>query len=89
MLDINFKTRGEQLAVDVYPSLRILWDSIDFEKFIFYENSEVEMGGIAEFSISNGLQLGDDDGDRNHPQLEASELYGEFLAKNILKGRNK
>ena len=85
-LDINFKTRGEQLAVDVYPSLRTLWESIDFEKFIFYENSEVEMGGIAEFSISNGLQLGDDDGDRNHPQPEASELYGEFLAKNIIRG---
>jgi hypothetical protein len=87
-LDINFKTRGEQLAVDVYPSLRTLWESIDFEKFIFYENSEVEMGGIAEFSISNGLQLGDGQ-DRNHPGQEASELYGKFLAKNIIKGRNK
>jgi hypothetical protein len=88
-LDINFKTRGEQLAVDVYPSLRTLWESIDFEKFIFYENSEVEMGGIAEFSISNDLQLGNESGDRNHPQQEGSELFGKFLAKNIINGRNK
>ena len=54
---------------------------IDFDKFIFYENSEIKMGGIAEFSICNGISLGwdGDDLDKSHPNFKAGNLYGKFL----------
>ena len=82
---IYFESTNKSLMKDVYPMSKVYWNMIDFDKFIFYENSEIKMGGIAEFSICNGISLGwdGDDLDKSHPNFKAGNLYGKFLSKEI------
>jgi len=82
---IYFKSYDKPLMKDVYPMSKIYWDIIDLDKFIFYENSEIEMGGNAEFSICNGITLGwdGDDIDTTHPNNESNKLFGEYIEDKI------
>ena len=81
---IYFKSYDKPLMKDVYPMSKIYWDIIDLDKFIFYENSEIEMGGNAEFSIYNDIPLGWGDGiDTTHPSDGANKLFGEYIEDKI------
>jgi hypothetical protein len=82
---IYFKSYDKPLMKDVYPMSKIYWDIIDLDKFIFYENSEIEMGGNAEFSIYNDIPLGwdGDDIDTTHPNNESNKLFGEYIEDKI------
>ena len=81
---IWFKSYDKPLMKDVYPMSKTYWDIIDLDKFIFYENSEIEMGGNAEFSIYNDIPLGWGDGiDTTHPNDGANKLFGEYIEDKI------
>ncbi len=87
---VYFKSRGKKLMKDVYPSSKPFWNMIDFDKFIFYENDEMEMGGNAEFSIYNGIPLGWVDGiDTTHPNDDSNKLFGKYLKDKIKEYHNE
>ena len=47
--------------VDIFnKSSRFLWNAIDFNKFIFYENDKVIYGGITEYANVNKLEFWED-----------------------------
>ena len=47
--------------VDVYSkNCQFLWNTIDFDKFIFYENDKVIYGGITEYANVNKLEFWED-----------------------------
>tara|TARA_R100000030_G_scaffold85868_2_gene69223 strand:+ start:147 stop:1043 length:897 start_codon:yes stop_codon:yes gene_type:complete len=87
---VYFKSRNKKLMKDVYSSSKTFWDMIDFDKFIFYENEEIEMGGNAEFSIYNDIPLGWGDGvDTTHPNDESNKLFGKYLKDKIKEYHNE
>jgi hypothetical protein len=67
---LTFKSKDVELLCDYYPSTKHIWDMIDFSKFIFYEDDEVSMGGIAEHNIQNDILL-----HGNHPIWEGNVKY--------------
>tara|TARA_R100000008_G_scaffold43469_1_gene25203 strand:- start:5866 stop:6834 length:969 start_codon:yes stop_codon:yes gene_type:complete len=67
---ISFKSKGTQLLCDYYPTTKHIWEMIDFSKFIFYEDDDVSMGGIAEHNVQNGIIL-----HGNHPIWEGCVKY--------------
>jgi len=50
--DLNQKiSKDTPLLKDIYPQTTHLWDMIDFDKFWFYEDDQVEYGGLAEWVV--------------------------------------
>ena len=55
------KSRLKPKFVDIFSkSSRFLWNSIDFDKFIFYENDKVIYGGLTEYANVNKLEFWED-----------------------------
>ena len=55
------KSRLKPKFVDIFSkSSRFLWNSIDFNKFIFYENDKVIYGGLTEYANVNKLEFWED-----------------------------
>jgi hypothetical protein len=42
-------SRDTSLLKDLYPNATYLWDMIDWDKWWFYEDEQVELGGLAEW----------------------------------------
>ena len=50
--ELNQKiSKDTPLLKDIYPQTTHLWDMIDFDKFWFYEDDQVEYGGLAEWVV--------------------------------------
>ena len=57
------ESRLKPKFVDIFnKSSRFLWNSIDFNKFIFYENDKVIYGGLTEYANVNKLEFWEDNG---------------------------
>lgn len=55
------ESRLKPKFVDIFnKSSRFLWNSIDFNKFIFYENDKVIYGGLTEYANVNKLEFWED-----------------------------
>ena len=55
------ESRFQPKFVDIFnKSSRFLWNSIDFNKFIFYENDKVIYGGLTEYANVNKLEFWED-----------------------------
>lgn len=55
------ESRLQPKFVDIFnKSSRFLWNAIDFNKFIFYENDKVIYGGITEYANVNKLEFWED-----------------------------
>ena len=51
-------SKGTPLLKDLYKQTTHLWDMIDFDKFWFYEDEQVEYGGLRMGFIIRERQLG-------------------------------
>ena len=61
------KSRKKPLYVEVYEhTSKYLWDSLDFDKFIFFENKDVVYGGLGEYAVINELEFWEDNGHINY-----------------------
>jgi hypothetical protein len=61
------KSRKKPLYVDVYKhTSKYLWDSLNFDKFIFFENKDVVYGGLGEYAVINNLEFWPDNGHINY-----------------------
>jgi hypothetical protein len=55
------ESRLQPKFVDIFnKSSRFLWNAIDFNKFIFYENDKVIYGGLTEYANVNKLEFWED-----------------------------
>jgi hypothetical protein len=72
------------LWIDKYPATKFMWDIIDWNNFLFFENDDVAYGGLGEYSVCNGFLLDSS----NHPDYRAhkSWLYDFLIPK--LNDRN-
>ena len=77
----HFKSKNAELWCDYYPSTKHIWDMIDFSKFIFYEDADVSMGGIAEHNVKNNIPL-----ESNHPAFKGNIKYVDDVLLPVLGG---
>jgi hypothetical protein len=72
------------LWIDKYPATKFMWDIIDWNNFLFFENDDVAYGGLGEYSVCNGFLLDSS----YHPDYRAhkSWLYDFLIPK--LNDRN-
>jgi len=57
------ESRLQPKFVDIYnKNSQFLWNAIDFDKFIFYENDKVIYGGLTEYANVNKLEFWEDNG---------------------------
>lgn len=75
-------SKDTPLLRDVYPQTTHLWDMIDFDKFWFYEDDQVEYGGLAEWVV-----LGEKHnmGMQHDPAHPSEDSHKQFANDVILK----
>jgi hypothetical protein len=55
------ESRLQPMFVDIYnKNSQFLWNAIDFDRFIFYENDKVIYGGLTEYANVNKLEFWED-----------------------------
>ena len=50
-----FNSKNAKLLSEKYKATELFWNLIDLDKFIFYEDDYVSMGGIGEFMVRNNI----------------------------------
>jgi hypothetical protein len=64
-----------------WPSVRHLWDELDLDQWLFWQNGKDKTLGLYEYCIDNGLSL---ESDNFHPTVESHRQYAkEFLLPNL------
>ena len=66
--------------VDCFPYSQHLYDEINWDKFVFWENDLVPRAGIGEFTRLQNLGFGDDN---FHPSENANYEWSKFLKTKI------
>ena len=75
-------SKGTPLLKDLYKQTTHLWDMIDFDKFWFYEDEQVEYGGLAEWVLLSEK----DNWGMEHDPAHPSEYSHEKFADKIVRG---
>jgi len=76
-------SKDTPLLKDVYPQTTELWDMIDFnESWWFYEDDQVELGGLAEWVV---LGEGHNMGMQHDPAHPSEYSHQEFTEKEVSK----
>ena len=78
-------SRGTPLLKDVYSQTIHLWDMIDWDKWWFYEDDQVEYGGLAEWVLlgekhNMGMQH-----DPHHPSEDSHKQFAEKVVSKWLE----
>jgi len=61
--DILQESKFDPRYVDIFnKNSKFLWNAIDFDRFIFYENDKVIYGGLTEYANVNKLKFWEDNG---------------------------
>ena len=76
-------SRLKPLYVDVYKhTSKYLWNGLDFDKFVFFENKEVVYGGLTEYAVINELEFWEDNG---HVCYDGHKIFIDEYSKQIEK----
>ena len=81
--ELNQKiSKDTPLLKDIYPQTTHLWDMIDFDKFWFYEDDQVEYGGLAEWVM---LGAKHNMGMKHGPAHPSEDSHEKFTYEDVLK----
>ena len=90
----EYSNIDKPLLKDIYKWSTHLWNMIDFDKFVFFENSKVKFGGILQWSQHmlphNRWYFSyfkDGTPDDKHPSSDAHRGFFESLVKPIIKAK--
>ena len=71
-------SRDTPLLKDIYPNTTYLWDMIDWDKWWFYEDDQVEYGGLAEWVCLKARDpWGNGEHDPGHPSPSSHKKFCE------------
>ena len=74
--ELNQKiSKDTPLLKDIYPQTTHLWDMIDFDKFWFYEDEQVEYGGLAEWVLLGAKHNMGMENDPAHPSEDSHKKF--------------
>jgi hypothetical protein len=74
--ELNQKiSKDTPLFKDIYPQTTHLWDMIDFDKFWFYEDEQVEYGGLAEWVLLGAKHNMGMENDPAHPSEDSHKKF--------------
>jgi len=75
-----FNSKNAKLLSKKYKTTELLWNLIDLDKFIFYEDDYVSMGGIGEFMVRNNIPNDSGTPGHGHPTYNGClEFVNNFL----------
>ena len=74
-------SKGTPLLKDLYKQTTHLWDMIDFDKFWFYEDKQVEYGGLAEWVLLSERDNWGMEHDPAHPSEYSHEKFTNKIVK--------
>ena len=79
-------SKDSKLLKDIYPNTTHLWDMVDFSKWWFYEDDQIEYGGLAEWIILGKRQpFGNGYEDPGHPSELSHEEFVDKVIEPILE----
>ena len=74
--ELNQKiSKDTPLLKDIYPQTTHLWDMIDFDKFWFYDDEQVEYGGLAEWVLLGAKHNMGMENDPAHPSEDSHKKF--------------
>ena len=83
--EINYPiSKGTPLLKDLYKQTTHLWDMIDFDKFWFYEDEQVEYGGLAEWVLLSEKDNWGMEHDPAHPKESSHEKFANKVVKECI-----
>ena len=74
-------SKGTPLLKDLYKQTTHLWNMIDFDKFWFYEDDQVELGGLAEWVLLSEKDNWGMEHDPAHPSEHSHEKFSNKVVK--------
>tara|TARA_B100002019_G_scaffold174112_1_gene150531 strand:+ start:393 stop:1340 length:948 start_codon:yes stop_codon:yes gene_type:complete len=78
-------SRDTPLLKDIYPNATHLWDMIDWDKWWFYEDDQVEYGGLAEWVCLGAKHAwGNGKHDPGHPSPASHKEFCEKIITKLL-----
>ena len=85
--DITCKiSKDTPLLKDIYQNSTHLWDMIDWNRWWFYEDEQIEYGGLAEWIILGKRHpFGNGYEDPGHPSEESHGVFVEEVIYKLLK----
>ncbi len=83
-------SKDTPLLKDIYPNTTHLWDMMDWNKWWFYEDEQIEHGGYAEWiSISEQHAWGNGYRDPGHPSSYSHEQFYKKVIEPIIEEFNE
>jgi hypothetical protein len=84
--ELNQKiSKDTPLLKDIYPQTTHLWDMIDFDKFWFYEDDQVEYGGLAEWVLLGAKHNMGMEHDPAHPSEDSHKKFTKEVVLDWIK----
>ncbi len=81
-------SKDTPLLKDIYPNATHLWDMIDWDKWWFYEDEQVEYGGLAEWVCLKARDpWGNGEHDPGHPSPSSHKKFCEQVIIPILEDK--
>ncbi|MAG24461.1 hypothetical protein CMI47_02680 [Candidatus Pacearchaeota archaeon] len=81
-------SKDTPLLKDLYPNATYLWDMIDWDKWWFYEDEQVEYGGLAEWVCLEARDpWGNGEHDPGHPSPLSHKKFCEQVIISILEDK--
>mgnify|MGYP003112059156 CR=1 FL=1 len=74
-------SKDSQLLKDKYPRTSYMWDMIDWDDWWFYQDEQVEMGGLAEWVVLGERHLWGCENDPAHPTEYSHSQFTEKVVK--------
>ncbi len=80
--EINYPiSKGKPKLKNLYKQTTHLWDIIDFDEFWFYENNQVEYGGLAEWVLLSEKDNWGMEHDPAHPSIDSHKKFAKKVVE--------